>query len=52
MDPPKKELFLGDVFQAAIDNDLQIESVIFQKNRYYDIGTPEDLVKAANEIDF
>jgi glucose-1-phosphate thymidylyltransferase len=52
MDPPKKELFLGDVFQAAIDDDLQIASVIFENNRYYDIGTPEDLVKAVNQIDF
>lgn len=52
MDPPKKELFLGDVFQAAIDDDLQIESVIFQNSRYYDIGTPEDLIEAVSKIDF
>jgi glucose-1-phosphate thymidylyltransferase len=52
LDPPEKELFLGDVFQAAIDDALQIESVIFQNSRFQDIGTSEDLIKAVSQPDF
>ncbi|MCB0209512.1 MAG: dTDP-glucose pyrophosphorylase [Anaerolineae bacterium] len=41
-----KEVFVGDVIQAAIDAGLNVESVIFSEGRYIDIGTPEDLAKA------
>ena len=42
----QKEVFLGDVIQAAIQNDLRIEKVFFEDGNYLDIGTPEDMVKA------
>ncbi len=41
-----KEIYLGEVFQAAIEFGLQIEQVIFSKGNYVDIGTTEDLVRA------
>lgn len=41
------ELYLGDIFQAAIDNDLFIEHILFPYGSCLDIGTPENLVKAA-----
>jgi glucose-1-phosphate thymidylyltransferase len=40
------ELSLGEVLQAAIDQKLHVNSVIFPKGTYLDIGTPDDLVKA------
>lgn len=40
-----RELFVGDVIQAAIQTGLQIETVRFPNGDYLDIGTPEDLVK-------
>ena len=43
------EMFIGDVVQAAIDNGLLVESVIFSDGSYLDIGTPTDLVKAVRE---
>ena len=42
----RRELFVGDVIQAAILNDFQVESVLFPDGTYIDIGTPDDLVKA------
>jgi glucose-1-phosphate thymidylyltransferase len=41
-----RELFIGDVVQAAILNDFRVESVLFPDGTYIDIGTPDDLVKA------
>jgi len=41
-----EELYVGDVFQAAIETGMIVESVLFQNTDYIDIGTPEDLVKA------
>ncbi len=41
-----KELYLGDVIQAALDADFYVESVLFRNGRYIDIGTPDDLIKA------
>jgi glucose-1-phosphate thymidylyltransferase len=46
--PEKKEVFVGDVIHAAIDSDINIEHVIFEKSKYIDIGTPEDLAKAVH----
>ncbi len=42
----RKELFVGDVFQAAIDSGLRIEGKVLSDQAYLDIGTPDDLVKA------
>lgn len=44
----ERELFLGDVIQAAIYDKMHIDTVIFNKGNYVDIGTPEDLYEAAN----
>lgn len=41
-----KELYLGDVIQAALDTGFYVESVLFENGRYIDIGTPDDLMKA------
>lgn len=41
-----KELYLGDVIQAALDDGFYVEPVVFADGRYIDIGTPEDLMKA------
>jgi glucose-1-phosphate thymidylyltransferase len=44
--PDKEELHVGHVIQAALDNRLHIDSVLFASGRYVDIGIPEDMVKA------
>lgn len=44
----KRELYMGDVFQIAIDEGLLIKTVIFPEGSCIDIGTPEDLIKALN----
>lgn len=41
-----KELFLGDVIQAAIEHDIPVSSVTFANGKCLDIGTPEDIAKA------
>ena len=41
-----QELFLGDVFQAAITDKFNINSVVFSEGSCLDIGTSEDLLKA------
>jgi len=46
--PKNKEVFLGDVIQAALNTDIKIENVIFEDAQYVDIGTPEDLAKAVH----
>jgi len=42
----RQEIFLGDVIQAAIDNKLNLNSLIFTEGRFIDIGTPDDLARA------
>ena len=42
----EKELFIGDVIQSAIEHNMQIDSVVFTRGNYIDIGTPEDIAKA------
>lgn len=42
----KQELFLGDVFQAAITDKFNVNSVAFSEGSCLDIGTSEDLAKA------
>ena len=44
--PEQRELFVGDVIQAAIHDDLRVEAVFFPDGNYLDIGTPDDLVRA------
>jgi glucose-1-phosphate thymidylyltransferase len=43
-----KELFLGDVFQAALENGFQIDTVNLSPSRYLHIGTPANLSKAVH----
>ena len=43
----QRELFVGDVIQAAIQNDMHIDTVLFPDGNCLDIGTPEDIIKAA-----
>ncbi|MCP4424277.1 MAG: dTDP-glucose pyrophosphorylase [Chloroflexi bacterium] len=45
------ELYVGDVFQAAIDAQFHVETVLFPDGSYIDIGTPEDLTRAVNNIE-
>ncbi|MCB0164532.1 MAG: dTDP-glucose pyrophosphorylase [Anaerolineae bacterium] len=40
------ELYIGRVFQAAIDAGLKVEYTLFREGNFLDIGTPEDLVRA------
>lgn len=42
----QQELFVGDIIQAAMNNDIHIDTVLFSNGSYLDIGTPEDMVKA------
>lgn len=46
----KPELHLGDVIQAAIQERLRIENIIFDGGSYIDIGTPEDLGAAVKSL--
>ncbi len=41
-----RELHLGHVIQAAIDQNIGTDTIIFEQGTYLDIGTPEDLAKA------
>lgn len=45
----RPELFVGDVFQAAVHNNLHVEGFHVSDKPYLDIGTPEDLVKAVRK---
>ena len=42
------EVFVGNVIQAAIDNDMRVEGLQVSDHPYLDIGTPEDLARAVN----
>lgn len=44
--PQQRELYLGDVFQAAILNEIHIETVLFREGSCLDAGTPEGILKA------
>jgi glucose-1-phosphate thymidylyltransferase len=41
------EVFVGDVINAAIQEKVKMDKVIFKDGDYLDIGTPEDLARAA-----
>jgi glucose-1-phosphate thymidylyltransferase len=43
---PGRELYIGDVLQAAVDHGLSVQSVTFPDQFFYDIGTPEGLLEA------
>jgi glucose-1-phosphate thymidylyltransferase len=43
------EIFVGHIIQAAIGNNMRVESVVFDNGYYIDTGTPEDLKKVLKE---
>ena len=45
----QRELYLGEIIQAAIDNHLRTESVLFADHSCLDIGMPDNLVKAVRD---
>lgn len=45
----QRELFVGDVIQAAISYGMEVDTVIFKDGNYIDIGTPEDLLKVVRK---
>lgn len=45
--PGGRELYPGDLLQTAIEEGLRVEAVRFPEGRHLDIGTPEDLERAA-----
>jgi len=45
-DPGKQELFVGNVLQAAIEQGLHVNSIVFSDGIYLDIRTPDDLARA------
>jgi glucose-1-phosphate thymidylyltransferase len=46
---PGGDLAVGVVFQEALKVGLRIQSVKFPHDRYLDIGTPDNLVKAVRQ---
>jgi len=49
--PQGAEIFMGHLFQAAIEDGLHIDSVRFDDGAFLDIGTPETLARAIREAD-
>jgi len=43
------EYFVGEVIQAAMNNGLLIEGVVFSNGAYLDIGTPDNIIKAVEK---
>ena len=43
----KREMFVGNVIHAWMQEGFPVETVIFPNGNYLDIGTPEDLKRAA-----
>ncbi len=46
----QRELFVGDVMQAAITSNLRVQGVLFPDDTCTDIGTPDDLFKVIRSI--
>ncbi len=44
------ELYPGHVIQAAVDDGLRVDGVAFPEGSFLDIGTPEDLARAAERF--
>ncbi len=41
----RQELWVGDVIQSAIEDNLKVDSVIFEDDGCIDIGTPDDMIR-------
>ena len=48
--PDQRELFIGNVIQAAIEKNMHVEGVLFPNGACLDIGTPNDLIKVLSNI--
>lgn len=48
--PEQAELFIGNILQAAIDQDMRVEAVCFPDGSFLDIGIPDNLVKAVQTM--
>lgn len=46
------ELVLGDIFQLAIEEGLNVQGLPFETGEYHDIGTPESYAKAMDALHF
>jgi glucose-1-phosphate thymidylyltransferase len=46
IDGRQREYYMGHVLQGALEDGWEISGVCFDKGRYIDIGTPEDLYSA------
>ena len=46
----RNELFVGDVIRSAIDEGLKVDAVQVSDRPYLDIGTPDDLFRAAKRL--
>lgn len=46
----RSELSIGDVFHAAIEHEMTVDSVVFPDPAWIDIGRPGDLVKATRHF--
>lgn len=46
----QKELYVGDIIHAAIQENVYTETVVFKDDSCLDIGSPEDLLKAVQSL--
>jgi glucose-1-phosphate thymidylyltransferase len=47
--PERRELFVGDVIQAALQDGLPVDAVLFPEGACLDIGTPDALLQAVRD---
>lgn len=45
-----RELFVGDIINKAIENNLSVQSLIFENQTFLDIGIPSNLIEATSKI--
>ncbi|PLZ82759.1 dTDP-glucose pyrophosphorylase, partial [Fischerella thermalis WC217] len=48
--PQLSEVPIGDVIQAAITQGFHVQAEVFADGTYLDIGTPNDLVRAVQQL--
>ena len=46
----KSEPYMGDVIQAALDEGMDVESVVFEEGSYVDVGTPGELASTVERL--
>jgi glucose-1-phosphate thymidylyltransferase len=50
LDKPVKEVVLGDIFQSALEAQLNVRVLPFANGEYIDIGNPEELVDSVRRF--